>query len=154
MCAKKTLLFVRAPDENVFIPPFNLIEMFCLVAPLEWWMNRRLYQRINEHVMAIIYLPLLLVSACIEKRMAVEIRAARARGAEDDDTLEEWEQMASEVDFDADGWNSKVDMAKSNLEEEPAVLEVRQLRSEITELRDMIEKLHRLVADGGKGNVN
>ena len=29
--AQKTMQFVRAPDENVFIAPFNLIEMFLLV---------------------------------------------------------------------------------------------------------------------------
>ena len=32
--------FVRAPDENVFIAPFNLIEIVCLIIPFEWWMPR------------------------------------------------------------------------------------------------------------------
>jgi hypothetical protein len=45
--SQKTMQFVRAPDENVFIAPFNLIEVFCLAIPLEWWMNKRLYERIK-----------------------------------------------------------------------------------------------------------
>ena len=36
--AQKTMQYVRAPDENVFIAPFNLIEIFCLIIPFEWWM--------------------------------------------------------------------------------------------------------------------
>lgn len=38
--AQKTMQFVRAPDENVFIAPFNLIEIVCLIVPFEWWMPR------------------------------------------------------------------------------------------------------------------
>ena len=38
--ARKTMQFVRAPDENVFIAPLNLIEIFLLILPLEWWMQR------------------------------------------------------------------------------------------------------------------
>ena len=34
--AQKTNQFVRAPDENVFIAPFNLVEIFCLIIPFEW----------------------------------------------------------------------------------------------------------------------
>ena len=37
--AAKTLQFVRAPDENVFIAPLNLIELLFLILPFEWWMN-------------------------------------------------------------------------------------------------------------------
>ncbi len=34
--AAKTLQFVRAPDENVFIAPLNLLELAFLILPLEW----------------------------------------------------------------------------------------------------------------------
>jgi hypothetical protein len=65
--AKKTLQFVRAPDENVFIPrkfsrkigyfklmfpAFNLIEIFLLIIPLEWWMKKGAYERLNDYIMA------------------------------------------------------------------------------------------------------
>jgi hypothetical protein len=55
--------FVRAPDENVFIPPFNLIEIFLLAIPLEWWMDKKRYEQLNDIVMAIIYSPVLLVAS-------------------------------------------------------------------------------------------
>ena len=51
--AHKTLQFVRAPDENVFLPPFNLIEIFGLIIPFEWWMSKERYSRLNDRVMAI-----------------------------------------------------------------------------------------------------
>ena len=47
LLAQKTMQFVRAPDENVFIAPFNLIEVFLLTIPFEWWMNKKLYKRIK-----------------------------------------------------------------------------------------------------------
>ena len=149
--SQKTMQFVRAPDENVFIPPFNLIEVFLLAIPLEWWMNKKRYERLNDIVMGIIYSPLLLVAAYFEMRTARDIRINRSRGDEDDDTVEEWEQMAGEVDFEADGWNKHVDSAKPNVEEEAAVLEVRKLHGEVEKLKEMIEQLQQAVGSG-QGN--
>lgn len=149
MFAQKTMMFVRAPDENVFIAPFNLIEIFLIALPFEWWIDKTLYERINDYVMAIIYSPLLVVSAYFELRTAQDIVANRARGEGDDDTIEEWEQMAGHLDFEADGWSKRVIGAKSNLEEDANVVELRRLRSEVEELKKMIEQLHRVVS----GNV-
>lgn len=142
------MMFVRAPDENVFIAPFNLVEIFCLAIPLEWWMGKKMYEHVNDIVMGIIYFPLLLVSAYFEVRTAQEIRANRSRGEEDDDTIEEWEQLSGNVDFEADGWGKRVESAKSNLEEEIAVVEVRSLRKEVEELKAMIESLHKVLGAG------
>lgn len=139
--AQKTMQFVRAPDENVFIAPLNLVELFCLIIPLEWWMPKHIYARVNDYVMATIYSPLLLVAAIFETRSADHVRSNRSRGEEDDDEIEEWEQMAGEVDFEAEGWTKKVDNAKSNVEVDLAVLEVRELKSEVQELKIMIEGL-------------
>lgn len=150
MFAQKTMTFVRAPDENVFIPPFNLVEIFLLAGPLEWWMEKRTYARINDVVMGFLYFPLLLLSAYFETRTAREIRANRARGEADDDTVEEWEQMSDEIDFEADGWNKQVAAAKSNLDEEPSVAEVRKLRDEVERLKEVVVALGRAI-DAGKG---
>ncbi|KAK4184678.1 putative calcium channel [Podospora australis] len=156
MFAQKAMTFVRAPDENVFIPPFNLIEIFCLTIPFEWWMSKKAYERLNDYVMATIYSPLLLVSAYFEMRTAAEIRGNRARGEEDDDTIEEWEQMSGDFDFEADGWGKTVISARSNLEEEPAVAEVKKLREEVEKLKEMIEGLakamvgNRPIVEGGE----
>lgn len=152
MFAQKTMTFVRAPDENVFIPPFNLIEIFLLAIPLEWWMPKKTYEHINDVVMGLIYSPLLLISAYFEMRWAQGIRANRARGDADDDTIEEWEQMLGQIDLESDGWKKKVDLAKSNLEIEPAVVEVRKLREEVEELGGLILTLHKALAEGkGEG---
>lgn len=147
--SQKTMQFVRAPDENVYIPPFNLIEVFLLVIPLEWWMSKKQYERINDIVMGIIYSPILFVAAYLETQSAKDIRRARARGDEDDDTVEEWEQMAGEIDFEADGWNKCVASAKPNIEEDPAVVEVRKLKEDVDKLKEMIEQLHKAISPGG-----
>jgi hypothetical protein len=153
MLAHKTMMFVRAPDENVFIAPFNLVEIFLLAVPLEWWMSKRLYERINDMVMATIYGPLLVVIAWFEVRTAADIRSNRRRGEQDDDTTEEWEQMAGHMDFEGDGWGKRVDAAKSNVEEEAAVLEVRKLREDVEKLKTMIEQLHAVLgAANGEGS--
>jgi hypothetical protein len=141
------MTFVRAPDENVFIPPFNLIEIFVLALTLEWWMDKKTYDRINDIVMGVIYSPLLLISAYFEMRWARDIRVNRARGDADDDTVEEWEQMLGQVDFESDGWKKRVDTAKSNLEVEPAVAEVRKLREEVDTLKEMIVSLQRTLSE-------
>lgn len=133
--------FVRAPDENVYIAPFNLIELVFLALPFEWWVSKHTFERLNDIAMFIIYSPLLLVAAYFETRMAADIVANRCRGDEDDDTVEEWEQMASEVDFVADGWQEKVQRAKSNVEEEPAVLEVRSLREELRKTQGLLNAM-------------
>lgn len=139
--SQKTVQFVRAPDENVFIAPFNLIEIFLLIIPFEWWMPKAQYERLNDIVMGIIYFPLLFCSALFEVRSAKEIRSNRRRGEEDDDTEEEWEQMADEIDFEGEGWVKKVDDSKANVEDDLAVLEVRKLREEVGQLKELLEKL-------------
>ncbi len=154
MFAQKTMTFVRAPDENVFIPPFNLIEIFGLAIPFEWWMDKKTYERVNDVVMGIIYSPLLLISAYFEMRWAQGIRANRARGDADDDTIEEWEQMLGQIDLESDGWKKKVDLAKSSFEEEPAVVEVKKLREEVESLKALILSLHQaLGVEKGQGKA-
>jgi hypothetical protein len=145
--AQKTMQFVRAPDENVFIAPFNLIEVFLLVIPFEWWLPKKWYEKLNDVVMAIIYSPLLFCAAAFEVRTAKEIRHNRKRGEEDEDTTEEWEQMTDEIDFEGEGWTKKVDESKANVEEDVAVLEIRQLRSEVDELKSLLEKLGKTMGD-------
>ncbi|KAL8828710.1 MAG: hypothetical protein Q9191_002437, partial [Dirinaria sp. TL-2023a] len=121
--SQKTMQFVRAPDENVFIAPFNLIEIFCLILPFEWWMPTARYERLNNYVMAVLYSPLLLVTAYIETRQAHVVRRNRRQGESDEDTVEEWEQMDAEIDFEAEGWSKKVEETKPNVETDAAVLE-------------------------------
>jgi hypothetical protein len=138
--AQKTMQFVRAPDENVFIAPLNLIEIFFLIIPFEWWLPAHLYARLNDYVMAVVYAPLLLVAAWFERRSARKVRSNRRRGEQDDDTVEEWEYLS--INAEADGWFKKVEDAKPNVEDDAATIEVRELRSEVRELKELILRLH------------
>ncbi|KAF3065891.1 Calcium channel YVC1 [Daldinia childiae] len=151
--SQKTMQFVRAPDENVFIAPFNLIEIFLLIIPFEWWMPKNQYERLNDIVMGIIYSPLLFCSALFEVRAAKDIRRNRRRGEEDDDTEEEWEQMANDIDFESEGWAKKVAGSKPNIEEDPTMTEVKKLREDIEQLKALLEKFSKNVDDkvGGDG---
>lgn len=136
--SQKTMQYVRAPDENVFIPPFNLIEIFCLILPFEWWMPQDKYRRLNDYVMGIIYSPLLVVTAFMETRQAHRVKYNRRRGEEDDDVVQEWEQALHECDFEADGWDKKVQQSKPNVEFDTDVLEIRKLQSEVSGLKELL----------------
>jgi len=138
--SQKTMQFVRAPDENVFIAPLNLIEIFCLILPLEWWLPRKTYAKLNDYVMAAAYSPMLFVAAFVEQRSAKRVSSNRSRGEEDDDTIEEWEQM-EDVDFEADGWAKTVQTVKPNVEDDTATLEVRKLSEEVKELKELVLQL-------------
>lgn len=137
--SQKTMQFVRAPDENVFIAPLNLIEIFGLVIPFEWWMPQHQYAKLNDYVMAFLYSPLLIIAAWAETKSAKTVMRNRRNHEEDDDTIEEWEQM--QVDLEGEGWVKTVDTVKPNVEDDAAVVEVRKLRRELDELKEMLSKL-------------
>lgn len=139
--AEKTMRFVRAPDENVFIAPLNLIEIFFLILPFEWWMPAEQYERLNHYIMSVIYSPLLLITAAYETVEAKRVRYNRRRGEEDDDTTEEWEEMNDEVDFESEGWVKTVDQTKPNVEVDGDILAIRDLQREVQDLKDMIKRI-------------
>ncbi|KAH9995333.1 hypothetical protein F4779DRAFT_623207 [Xylariaceae sp. FL0662B] len=152
--SQKTMQFVRAPDENVFIAPFNLIEIFLLIIPFEWWLPKAQYERLNGIVMAVLYSPLLLAAALFEVKTAKEVRLNRRRGEEDDDTEEEWEQMADQVDFEGEGWAKKVASSKANVVDDPAVVEVRKLREEVEQLKALLENFTKSLNGTTSGTAN
>jgi hypothetical protein len=117
--------------------------------------------------MGIVYSPLLLVTAWAESRQAHAIKRNRQRGEEDDDTTEEWEQpllldaddnqhrrqpdgnshqqqLAADGGVGGDGsgsWAATCRAAKPNFEVEPAVLEVRELKAQLAQVQQALEKL-------------
>ncbi|KAK2594598.1 Calcium channel yvc1 [Conoideocrella luteorostrata] len=151
--SQKTMQFVRAPDENVYIAPFNLIEIL-ISALFEWWMPKHVYEVINDYIMAVIYSPLLFVSAYFETRTAHRVRRNRSRGEEDDDVVEEWEQMEDEVDMETEGWTKTCNAVKPNMEDDPASLEVRKLRSEIQELKTLLVEISEAVGTNTRNSAN
>ncbi|MCJ1468209.1 hypothetical protein MMC07_006837 [Pseudocyphellaria aurata] len=137
--SQKTMQFVRAPDENVFIAPFNLIEIFFLILPFEWWLSTRRYERLNNIVMGIIYSPLLIITAYIETKQAHVVKHNRRNHEEDDNTTEEWELMQADLDLEREGWTKRVEMTKPNVETDAAVLEVRELKEQVLELKKLVQ---------------
>ena len=93
--------------------------------------------------MVIVYSPLLVIVAFLDCRAARHVRANRARGEEDDDSVEEWEELQGEVDVLEEGWQEKVAQGVPDVEKEPAVVEILLLRTEINELKAMIKGMAR-----------
>lgn len=141
LAAAKCLRFVRAPDENVFIPPLNLVELTCLILPFEWWLSSSAYERLNDIVMGVIYAPLLVVTAFLEQRAARGVRENRRRGEDDDDTTEEWEELGFDVEREDEGWVDKVKASAPNVDIDATGLEVRRLRAELAGLKEAVEAL-------------
>ena len=139
--SQKTIRFVRAPDENVYIAPFNLIEIFLLVLPFEWWMSKPTYEKLNDYVMGFIYSPLLCITAFLEVRVAQRVQWNRKRGEEDEDTVEEWEQLEGEFDFEGDGWTKRCEATKPNVEVDATLVELRELRKEVEGLKGLLTSI-------------
>jgi hypothetical protein len=150
--AQKTMQFVRAPDENVFIPPFNLIEIFLLIMPLEWWLPRKAYQKLNDWIMFVLYFPLLAITSVMETREAKWVSSNRRRKASDDDTIEEWEQLEDQCNFSNDGWAAKVEDSKPNVEVKGDIVEIKKLKGEVDVLKKMIEELKDVILANGNGS--
>ena len=89
--------------------------------------------------MALVYSPLLLVTAYIETKQAHRVKHNRRHGEQDEDTVEEWEQMLGAMDMEADGWAKKVELTRPNVETDAAVLEIRELKGQVKELRGLVE---------------
>ncbi|QIX00630.1 hypothetical protein AMS68_006147 [Peltaster fructicola] len=129
----------RAPDENVYIAPFNLIETFLISFPFEWWMTKQQYSSLNYYVMGVLYAPALLVTAYLETRDARQVLWNRRHHQIDEDTTEEWEQMLDELDVEGSGWQKRVEETSPNVAVDATLLELRALRKEIDDLRDTLK---------------
>lgn len=97
------------------------------------------YERLNNIVMGIIYSPLLLITAYIETKQAHVVKHNRQNHEEDDNTEEEWELMQDDLDFESEGWTKKVEMTKPNVDTDATVLEVRELKEQVLELRKLVQ---------------
>ncbi|KAI3407165.2 YVC1 [Candida oxycetoniae] len=82
LVSQKTLRYIRAPDENIYVPPFNLLEI--LMTPFSWVMSSEIYKDMNYYVMLIIYSPLLLYITTEELSTARRISYNRYKGYPDD----------------------------------------------------------------------
>ncbi|ODQ64951.1 hypothetical protein NADFUDRAFT_46764 [Nadsonia fulvescens var. elongata DSM 6958] len=93
LMAQKTLRFIRAPDEDVYVAPFNLIEDLFLKIPIAWWLNKKSYSRLTNTCMLIVYAPVLFITAAFEVDNARRVTYNRLKGLPDDANEEdkEWD---------------------------------------------------------------
>ncbi|KAG7661430.1 YVC1 [[Candida] subhashii] len=82
LVAQKTLRYIRAPDQDLYVPPLNLIEI--VIGTFGWMLPRRLYKKLNYYVMLIIYSPLLIYITTDELSNARRIQYNRYKGVPDD----------------------------------------------------------------------
>lgn len=82
LMSQKTLRFIRAPDEDVFVPPLNLIEIIMFpiikILPKPWSGD------ITKFLMTIMYSPILLYVSIKEVRIARRVQYNRLKKLEDD----------------------------------------------------------------------
>lgn len=83
----KVVSTIRAPDQFVYLPPFNLVEAF-FVAPFEFVLPRRVYATINRYIQSTLFCLPLAVIALHESRREVTL-AKRIRLEMLDDMPEE-----------------------------------------------------------------
>ncbi|CAR27379.1 hypothetical protein ZYGR_0I06530 [Zygosaccharomyces rouxii] len=97
MC-EKTLRFIRAPDEYVFVPPLNIIEL--ALKPLEYIISEKNSDRLTHFIMCAIYSPTLLIVAILEVRTAKRIQYNRMTKLQDDanESDEVWDLTDGFVD--------------------------------------------------------
>ena len=98
--------------------------------------------------MGIVYSPLLVFTAYMETRTAHQVKFNRSRNESDDDTVEEWEQLEDEMDFESTGWQKRVEESKPNVIVDGTLLEVQELRKSMKALMEMVERLQGQVGNG------
>lgn len=105
----KTLKYVRSPDLDLYIPPFNLFEIVFLTLPLSWWTPTRTFKKINFNLLLVVYAPFLFFIAIHEVKNAKRVQYNRFKKLPDDSNehdmefdLEDGFQDESLLDVGAD----------------------------------------------------
>jgi hypothetical protein len=69
------------------------------------------------------------------------VRFNRKRNEADDDTIEEWEQMADEFDIEGSGWGKKVLESAPNVTTDATMVELKELKEDMKELKALLKTL-------------
>ncbi|KAI0363530.1 calcium activated cation channel [Pilatotrama ljubarskyi] len=150
--ASKVISMIRAPDEFVYPPPFNVIEVF-FVAPLEYVLSTETYTRINRYVMVVVFFVPLSMIAIYE----TELRKSNNRwlskwfhssdeGGEDVTLFEDPETSVEDADRGLQ--LSKVpfkelvkDFPDATHSSEAVIMrEIKQLKAQMEELKQLLLK--------------
>ena len=101
LVAQKTLRYVRAPDQELYVPPLNLIEL--IIVPFSFVVSNSTFRLINHFIMLIIYSPLLTYITIDELQNARRIQYNRFKGIPDDSN-----ELDTEWDL-TDGYDADTD---------------------------------------------
>lgn len=129
--ARKTLQFVRAPDENVFVPPFNLVEVFLLV-PFELVLSKQRYQRLNNFVLGVLYAPYLTCIAFYEAKLHKKQAKAQDGDFDDDDLMDAGEDEHNRQ------WHKTCEEKLPSMALEMDVLE--EIKAKLQEVEKMVKR--------------
>lgn len=121
---------MRAPDDNVFVPPLNLIEIFLLV-PFEFILSKERYRRLNMIVLAVLYAPYLAVIALYESHIHNQ-RTQVADGDFEDDDLED-----DDIGDNTRDWYELCQKGLPSTETDMDVLE--QLREKLKTVEELLK---------------
>ena len=141
LVAQKTLRYIRAPDSNLYVPPFNLIEM--IITPFSYFISERNYKIINHYIMLLIYSPMLVYITIDELSNARRIQYNRFRGVPDDanEINTEWDLTDGfDDDVDGTGWEG---IRNRSLEIHKVVQDQRQAEAEDPEFSIDLDKFNK-----------
>ncbi|KAM5535497.1 hypothetical protein V8D89_010834 [Ganoderma adspersum] len=151
--AGKVVGMIRAPDEFIYPPPFNLIETF-FVAPLEYFMSDEAYMKLNRYVMGVVFFIPLCVIALFESQLDPSThRWVKDWFSSPDDGGEDAPHFQDPVVTGEDAERglriSKVPFSEiikqfpdtTHSTEAVMLKEFRELRKELTELRELIKEV-------------
>ncbi|KAH9943256.1 uncharacterized protein BXZ73DRAFT_87627 [Epithele typhae] len=158
--AGKVVSMIRAPDEFIYPPPFNLIEIF-FVAPFEYFVSEKTYGRMNRRIMSILFFVPLVTIALFEAHFNPEkhqwvkdwFSSAEEGG---DDAPQFQDPQVTGQDSDRGLVISKVPfkdiVAKfpdaTHSPEAVMMQEMKTLRAELAEMKELIKHM---AAGGAKG---
>lgn len=137
LVAQKTLRYIRSPDQDLYVPPLNLIEI--VLFPFSLVLQRKYMKTINYLIMVVIYSPILVYITLDELSNARRIHYNRYKGLADDaneiDT--EWDLTDGYVDNDGSAWGA---IQESNSVVTQALEDQRNAEAEDPEFKiDLVE---------------
>lgn len=106
LVAQKTLRYIRAPDQDLYVPPLNLIEL--LLTPLTVWIPHKHAKTLNYFIMLVIYSPVLVYITIDELSNARRIHYNRYKGLADDanEINTEWDLTDGYTDANGTAWDA------------------------------------------------
>ena len=104
------------------------------------------YERLNVYIMGIIYSPLLVYTAYAESKAAKKIKANQFCDQPGDSSCEDWNQVKL-LDSGDDDWAQDGQAGQNPDKDEPMVKEVKSVKEEVEELRDLIKQLKKDVTN-------